>query len=1181
MSEIIYSGFFSSGYYIFANGILLIALAAVMHGFDPQLCEHFKIRWLAGAVFATGASRVILTFSLLAQSPTILIFEKGFAVLSLHFYAEYLRQNWFVKNKYNSALLHPLLLILLVYAFYHSESIPAIRIFISLIIGTLVATTGFRAAKELPEEVVDIAKGCFILAIIGYLLNLATINQLHTGWNLFAPEVGISSTDWRHAIPSFFIALMTALAILARHIREKKNWQNKQSDIGFIGHLFFLFAIILLLVCVPFVGNHLEKQNHFRKEVALSQAIERLTQLINHRMLMASHYSAAIAFSPSLVKYLENPDPTNQRLLEHYFTAVSPSNQEGMCYLVGQEGKILVSSNQSDAIKSLDISFRDYFKKAMAGKSSEMIDYGKVTQQLGFYSTHPIFRPSDRKVLGAFTYKSNLIDIKELLKLYHPAMLVDEKGIVFVASDKKYERRQYLHCLSDSPHQHDYNNENATADNQAAPIVRHHTHATARLNMAGWQVVMLPVGNNSNTNTIWIMVTFSLTLLTIILILNSAVIRIRSRKDYEVVQERFQAVFDHAPESMLIISAQNLEILEASHSMTRQFGLTSNVAGISYLSLVPEKRCDIINAWHDPDEKLFKHQRTFVRSNGEIFTAEVTGAPIAFNYQKAIILLLHDITAQKQIEFSLRQAKNAAEEANKLKTRFFANASHEMRTPMSAIIGLTEMALTLSQSQEQKHLLNLARSSGKSLLELVNDVLDLSRIESGKFSIRLGMFDLHQLLKELEELCRFEADKTGLKLEFELADDLPQYIISDGVRLRQVLLNLLNNALKFTESGKVTLKAKTLRDDSDNRLEIRVSDTGRGIPKEIQRHLFAPFTYSDQYTRCEAKGAGLGLAICRQITELLKGRVFVEKTDDTGTTFTLELPFEAVTAKPNVNIETKFHRLTRDKRPLNFLVADDNEINLLLAGAIIEKFGGNHRYARNGKEALEQLTTGNFDVALIDIQMPELDGLSVIKHIRQNNDENCNIPIIAISAFISDQEKQEALQAGANSYLVKPYFPDDLLHAVEELTGIQCDAASAAVIQPERRSDTTAMVTVQSNMKQINAEELEIRILKKPENILKIKDIFERRSVELMTELSACEKNCDCQRLREIIHSIKGLAGMLAAKSTFQLTIELEEHCKNGNVDAALQKLGTLKQQITEIAQDLEFLQQQVIKKTV
>jgi PAS domain S-box-containing protein len=181
---------------------------------------------------------------------------------------------------------------------------------------------------------------------------------------------------------------------------------------------------------------------------------------------------------------------------------------------------------------------------------------------------------------------------------------------------------------------------------------------------------------------------------------------------------------------MLIISARDLTILEANQSMTRQFGLNDEIIGKSYFSLLPPKQHEFNNVWHNHSEKLFKHQRDFLRSNGEIFSAEVTGSPIIFNYDRAIILLLHDITAQKQIEHELRQAKNAAEEANKLKSRFFANASHEIRTPMTAIIGLTEMALSNSQTPEQQRILRLARSSSQALLELVNDILDLSRIES-------------------------------------------------------------------------------------------------------------------------------------------------------------------------------------------------------------------------------------------------------------------------------------------------------------------------------------------------------------------------------------------------------------------------------------------------------------------
>ncbi|PKL48270.1 MAG: hypothetical protein CVV42_10345 [Candidatus Riflebacteria bacterium HGW-Riflebacteria-2] len=1174
MPETFYANFFASGYYIFANGILLITLAAVSHGFDREITRRFNIRWLAAGLFFTGISRVLASMAMLTSWSPVSFLETGFVILSLHFFFEYLRKEWDKRELSRTRYLHGPLFIVLACGFCCNGYEVWLRNLIMMGTGILVSITGLRAVRNLPEEIIAIARSCFVLALIGYLTNVFTLYQLQQMIAAPNPMNKPLISEWLMLLPSFVIASMTVLVMLGRHIREKRHWHSLRGDLGLTSHLLFLAVIVIFLITGSVVGNRIEKQKRFQNEVALSQAIERLAELINHRMQMASNYSAAIAASPGLVNYLENPNPQNYQMIERYLTTITPRSPDGMCFLTGSDGKIRVSSNRQDSLVGFDVSFRDYFKLAMAGQSSDLIDYGKVTGQLGFYSIHPVVRPEDKKVLGAFAVKRNLGDLEELLKLYHPAMIVDENGMVFIASDSDFEQRNYINCLSQKPHNH----APGTTDN-TAPLIVHHAHAAAKLNKKGWQVIMLSAGKSDNSEVIWLMITLSLVSLTIILILNSTVISIRSREDYEVAQERFQTVFYHAPESMLIISARNLEILEANNSMKRQFGLTGEVTGASYLSLLPEKRQNISNLWHDRNEKLFKHQRTFIRSNKEEFAAEVTGAPITFNYQKAIIILLHDITAQKQIEFELRQAKNAAEEANKMKSRFFANASHEIRTPMTAIIGLTEMALTMCQSEEQTRLLKLTRSSGRSLLELVNDILDLSRIESGKFSIRPDNFDLHQLLKELEQLFEFEARNTAVKVSCRLAPELPQHIVADPVRIRQILLNLLSNALKFTESGEISLQAKTKKDRDQELLEIKVSDTGCGISREVQEHLFEPFTYSDQYTRRVAKGAGLGLAICRQITDLLEGRLFLEKTDNSGSTFTLEIPFRRIDtvaeASPGVAGPTK---LTRNKHPLHFLIADDNEINLFLAGSIIEKYGGTHQYARDGREAHEMLKSSRFDMALIDIQMPELDGLSLIKMVRQSDSLANNIPIIAVSAFISDEEKQEALQAGANSYLVKPYFPQDLLRIVGQyLDTTEVHANQKPVYQTVKKP---ADENDKPQLKQIDMAELEIRILKKPENILKISEIFERRSKELMHELTECEQSDDSKKLREVIHSIKGLVGMLGARNTFGLARELEEQCKNGQQDKVLPQLSSLRQQITEISEDFIILRQ-TNKKTV
>ncbi|PKL41611.1 MAG: hypothetical protein CVV41_17820 [Candidatus Riflebacteria bacterium HGW-Riflebacteria-1] len=1174
MLETSYSNFFTSGYYIFANGILLITLAAITYGFDSELTDRFKLRWLATGILAAGVARILFSFSLLQHNPLLLTIESGCALLSIHLFFEYSRRSYSENASGHQLLLHLPLFLLLTYGFWYSGMAIQVRAVAFLLIGLLVSYAGLRKSHQLPAEVKRYAQGCFALAAIAFTMHIGARLGFQFDWQTLEPISGARAVQWKFLLPSALDIAIIILAMLARHAREKLHWHSLRGDLGFYSHLLFLSCIVVVLWAGGLFGRHIEKQWQFQSEVTLTQAIESLSELINYRMLMAANYSYAIAAAPILAQYLEQPDPANHKLLEDYLDTISPRDPEGMCFLTGLDGKILVSSNSDESMIGFDVSFRDYFKKAMAGKSSDMIDYGKFTGQLGFYSINPVISNVDGKVLGACVVKRNLVDIEDLLKLYHPAMIVDESGVIFVASDKRYERRNYIHCLKTGSHTHRAADE--TASN--ADLIVHVAHAVAKIKKEGWLLVMLPGGNSDNKDLIWLMITLSLICLTLILTLNSAVINIRSRESYEVAQERFQTVFYHAPDSMIIISAKTLEILEANHSMTRQFGLIGDVIGLNYLKLLPACHNDLTHVWHDRAEKLFKHRRTFVRSNGEAFCAEVTGAPVTFNYHKAIILLLHDITAQKQHELELQQAKNAAENANKLKSRFFANASHEIRTPMTAIIGLTEMALTLCESEEQRRLLNLTRSSGKSLLELVNDILDLSKIESGKFSIRPTRFDLHQLLRELEQLFVFEARNSQINVVFSLDQNLPRHILSDGVRIRQILLNLLSNAVKFTDTGSISLQAKVIAGHNAERIEMKISDTGGGISPDKQEHLFEPFTYGDQYTRYEAKGAGLGLAICKQITDLLEGRLFIEKTGSTGTVFILEIPFgrgEAISEEPPVQVLQP--KLCINGRPLHFLIADDNEINLFLAGSIIEKFGGSHQYARNGREALDMLAETQFDAALIDIQMPEVDGLAVIRQIRSSSGNAGQLPVIAVSAFISDQEKQEALQAGANSYLVKPYFPNDLLKAIANLAITHTTEETAT----ETQTQTATISMPIAALKQIDADELEIRILKKPENILKISDIFARRSVELLAELAECEQMHDCLRLREVAHSIKGLAGMLGAKKSFQLARDIEDLCKNSQIEQALQQLAVLKQHITEISQDLKILQQQVSKKTV
>ncbi|HNW12236.1 MAG TPA: response regulator, partial [Candidatus Rifleibacterium sp.] len=797
------------------------------------------------------------------------------------------------------------------------------------------------------------------------------------------------------------------------------------------------------------------------------------------------------------------------------------------------KGIVHASSDLEHLFIGKDLSFRDYFKSASLGKPGVQIDIGVLTSTLGFYSSYPIYGP-DSQVIGVCAVKRNLDDLDKTLRLYHPAMIIDATGTVFLSSDYSYLGRRVAITNSSA---------RSISPLKDFPELQFPELEASRyllgiepLQTLNSKVLMLMESNVRN-NQIWVLMVILLIVIIFVVILNGITRTAEAMRSLEVAQNRFKTLFDNAPESIFVVSLVTLKIIEANQSMLRQFQLTQSAIGMNYFDLMPTRKRNLTNSWHSASKKMFKHEREFRKQNGEVFSAEVTGAIMDFNRERALLLILHDITMHREIESRLR-------EANALKGRFFANASHEIRTPMTAIIGLTELAASNCADDRQKHMLELIRSSSKSMLTLLNDIFDLAQIASGKLTINPVQFNLHLLLKDLVEIIQFQAEKKSVRIVLKINPDVPEMVISDPDRIRQILLNLLSNAIKFAHHGEVKLNA-SLQKTSQSAcvIEFAVSDSRAGNSEQMQKNLFGAFVFNDPYVKDEKRDGSLGLSISKQLIDLMGGRIKVEANVEEGTTFKVSIPVtvKSVATAPLPEAPAEIS-LIRDGRRLNFLIADDNEINLFLASSIIEKFNGTAVCVSDGVEAITALKNNVFDAVLMDIQMPRMDGIAALKEIRKMTGSVAEIPVIAISAFASEQEKNMARDAGAQSYISKPYFPEDLLKAISELFATR----NAETSEKPARIEEIIVKAPASGLRQINRSELELRVLKKPENILQINEIFQRRSGILQKDLEDCVSTCSCERLRETAHSIKGLAGMLAAPNAFELAREIEFLSRDG-----------------------------------
>ncbi len=494
--------------------------------------------------------------------------------------------------------------------------------------------------------------------------------------------------------------------------------------------------------------------------------------------------------------------------------------------------------------------------------------------------------------------------------------------------------------------------------------------------------------------------------------------------------------------TLLVITDRQGKIIEANRQFVELIGNNEKqVLNKSISHFCPNRAHHQINNYlrnltPEPNNTV-SAEFPLVANTGKEFTIDwrITSLPNDDNSEEILLTGL-DITesvannqALKSANLQIREALRSAENANQSKSVFLANMSHEIRTPMNGILGATELMLDQSIDEEQKQYIDIIHSSSHALLNIINDILDLSKIESGSFELEQINFDLHQLCNDVYQLFSSTAKQKGIQVLYFYGADLPQFWIGDPNRIRQILNNLFSNALKFTHQGRIDIRVQGVRlTNHQFDLKIQIKDSGIGIAEKKIEQIFSAFQQADTSTSRKYGGTGLGLTISQHLANAMQGKIEVESELGLGSTFTLNLPLKPGT----IEVKTKRSGLIRNYQA-KVLLAEDNAVNSKIASKILNKLGIEATIVENGELALQETIDNTFDLILMDINMPIMDGITAAEKIRELSFPKNQVPILALTANAMMEDKERCLNAGMNGFISKPI---KLARLIEELDAI-------------------------------------------------------------------------------------------------------------------------------------------------
>jgi signal transduction histidine kinase/HPt (histidine-containing phosphotransfer) domain-containing protein len=592
-------------------------------------------------------------------------------------------------------------------------------------------------------------------------------------------------------------------------------------------------------------------------------------------------------------------------------------------------------------------------------------------------------------------------------------------------------------------------------------------------------------------------------------------------------------------------------------------------------SALPKVLVNLLEVTYDNPDAVRRGEIIFRDRTFDYYTSPVSSEQNKFF---GLIWCFRDITAQKQAELrqfqlmeDLRKAKEEAEEAVRTKGAFLAMMSHEIRTPINGVIGMTQLLSGTELTPEQDKFIRTIEVSGEMLLSVINDILDFSKIESGKLELEEIPLDVRALVRDIYDVQSAKAQEKRLQFEVIFDPNVPPFIIGDMTRLRQILLNLVSNALKFTDSGSVQIRVcldsgQTPVSDRRFQLLFSVTDTGIGLSYEQLQRLFQPFLQGTASTSRKYGGTGLGLVICKNLVERMGGKIEVESKPNQGSTFSFTIATEIAKETPqytlqdaiNKNINRHNNIKLGDRLPLKILIAEDNLINQELAMAMLIKMGYQPDVVDNGLAVLEALQVDRYDLLFLDVQMPEMDGLETATYLGnhwQDLATGYELPkIIAMTANAMQGDREMCLQAGMDDYISKPIMMNSLQHMIEKW-GIKNDIEASILMDiPNSISDRikTLNPSVIDPAAIKNLEQINPKLIQRMINLFTVEE-----APVLLKNLKLAIANCDFKEISYNAHTLKGSSNILGANVLGELCLQIElkgKHKDDTNLPDLLNK---------------------------